>query len=264
MELSWQVITLLVFSGIIVGIINTLAGGGTILTITMFTSMGLPITMANGTNRIAVVLQNLTSSLTFIKKRMLDVKAGLLLSIPTVVGNILGSMLAMRLDEVIFKWCMGVVLAIILIYMIFDRHKTHIHGGHSLKLNPWHYVWFFLIGFYGGYIYIGLGYLVLAITIWTLNLDIITADILKGFVIFVSSPFSMLVFMYNDQVDYAYGLLHGLGNIIGAFLASHYAIGWGVRFVRIFTIVVVVICFMDLLGWLSMSQGVEWLLAAMS
>uniref|UniRef100_UPI0040572D64 sulfite exporter TauE/SafE family protein n=1 Tax=Alistipes sp. TaxID=1872444 RepID=UPI0040572D64 len=264
MDLTWQVIVLLIASGIVVGVINTLAGGGTILTISIFTAMGLPITMANGTNRIAVVLQNLTASLTFIRKRMLDVKAGLLLSIPTIVGNILGSMLATQLDEKIFKICMGVVLAVILLYMIFDRHKTHIHGGHALKLNFWHYIWFFLIGFYGGYIYIGLGYVVLAVTIWTLHLDIITANILKGFVIFVSSPFSMLVFMYNGQVDYAYGLLHGLGNIIGAFLASHYAIGWGVRFVRLFTIGVVLLCFLDLLGWVSMARGVNLLLAAMS
>ncbi len=141
----------------LVGIINTLAGGGSILTISIFTAMGLPITTANGTNRIAVVLQNLTASLTFIRKRMLDVKAGLLLSIPTVVGNIVGSMLAARIDERIFKICMGVVLTLILIYMIFDRHNRIYHGGHGLKLKPWHYVWFFLIGFYGGYIYIGLG-----------------------------------------------------------------------------------------------------------
>lgn len=260
MELTWQVIVLLVASGILVGIINTLAGGGTILTLSIFSAMGLPITMANGTNRIAVVLQNLTASLTFIRKRMLDVKAGLLLSIPTIIGNIAGSMLATQLDEKIFKICMGIVLAVILIYMIFDRHRTPSHGGHALKLNIWHYIWFFLIGFYGGYIYIGLGYVVLAVTIWTLHLDIVTANILKGFVIFVSSPFSMLVFMYNDQVDYAYGLLHGVGNIIGAFLASHYAIGWGVRFVRLFTIGVVVICLLDLVGWLSMSDGVDWLL----
>lgn len=260
MELTWQVIVLLVASGILVGIINTLAGGGTILTISIFSAMGLPITMANGTNRIAVVLQNLTASLTFIRKRMLDVKAGLLLSIPTIIGNIAGSMLATQLDEKIFKICMGIVLAVILIYMIFDRHRTPSHGGHALKLNFWHYIWFFLIGFYGGYIYIGLGYVVLAVTIWTLHLDIVTANILKGFVIFVSSPFSMLVFMYNDQVDYAYGLLHGLGNIFGAFLASHYAISWGVRFVRLFTIGVVVICLLDLVGWLSMADGVDWLL----
>lgn len=262
MELTWQIVVLLIASGILVGIINTLAGGGTILTISLFTAMGLPITMANGTNRIAVVLQNLTASLTFIRKRMLDVKAGLLLSIPTIIGNVAGSMMATQLDEKIFKICMGVVLAIILIYMIFDRHRTP-HGGHALKLNPWHYVWFFLIGFYGGYIYIGLGYLVLAITIWTLHLDIVTANILKGFVILVSSPFSLVVFMWNGQVDYAFGLLHGLGNIIGAFLASHYAIGWGVRFVRLFTIGVVIICFLDLLGWLSMARGVNWLLEVM-
>lgn len=264
MELTWQVITLLVASGILVGIINTLAGGGTVLTISIFTAMGLPITMANGTNRIAVVLQNLTASLTFLRKKMLDVKAGLLLSIPTVVGNIAGSMLATQLDEWIFKLCLGVVLVIILLYMIFDRHKHHLPAGHSLKLNPWHYLWFFLIGLYGGYIYIGLGYVVLAITIWTLHLDIVTANILKGFVIFVSSPFSMLVFMYNGQVDYAFGLLHGLGNIIGAFLASHYAIGWGVKFVRWFTIAIVIVCLLDLLGWLSMADGVNYLLQIMS
>lgn len=263
MELTWQVITLLIASGILVGIINTLAGGGTVLTISIFTAMGLPITMANGTNRIAVVLQNLTASLTFIRKRMLDVKAGLLLSIPTIIGNIAGSMLATQLDEWIFKLCLGVVLTIILIYMIFDRHNHAMPAGHSLKLNLWHYLWFFLIGLYGGYIYIGLGYVVLAITIWTMRLDLVTANILKGFVIFVSSPFSMLVFMYNGQVDYAFGLLHGLGNIIGAFLASHYAIGWGVKFVRWFTIGIVVVCLLDLIGWLSMADGVNWLLNIM-
>ena len=94
-----------------------------------------------------------------------------------------------------------------------------------------------------------------------MRLDIITANILKGFVIFVSSPFALLVFMWNDQVAYLYGLLHGAGNIIGAFLASHYAMGWGVKFVRIFTIVVVVVCLADLVGWLSMADGVNWLLS---
>lgn len=55
--------------------------------------------------------------------------------------------------------------------------------------------------------------------------------------------------------------LEKAGNIIGAFLASHYAMGWGVKFVRIFTIVVVVVCLADLVGWLSMADGVNWLLS---
>jgi uncharacterized membrane protein YfcA len=162
----------------------------------------------------------------------------------------------------VFRICFGVVLFLILLYMIFDNHKQF-HPVESMKIKPMHYFWFLLIGFYGGYIYIGLGYLILAISLWSMKLDIVTANILKGFVIFVSSPFSMLVFMYNDQVEYAYGLLHGLGNIIGAFLASHYAIGWGVRFVRLFTIGVVLLCLLDLVGWISMARGVNWILSVL-
>lgn len=247
-------IILLVVSGIVVGIINTLAGGGSVISMSLFMAMGLPVGVANGTNRIAVVMQNLSASLTFLRKRMLDVKSGLKLSVPAVAGNILGSMVALEVSETIFRICLGAVLSVILLYMIFDNHKKHIHGGHRLTVRWWHYLWFFAIGFYGGYIYIGLGYVILAVTIWSMHLDIITANVIKGFVIFVSTPFALAVFMLNGQVDYGVGLLHGAGNVIGALLASHFAIGWGVKFVRIFTLVVVAICFADLVGLISLND----------
>lgn len=249
--MSINEIILLVVSGLVVGIINTLAGGGSVISMSLFMAMGLPIGVANGTNRIAVVMQNLSASLTFLRKRMLDVRSGLLLSIPAIAGNILGSVVALEVSETIFRICLGAVLSVILLYMIFDNHKKHIHG-HKLTIRWWHYLWFFAIGFYGGYIYIGLGYVILAVTIWSMHLDIITANVIKGFVIFVSTPFALAVFMINGQVDYAVGLLHGLGNVVGAVLASHFAIGWGVRFVRIFTLVVVVLCFADLVGAISL------------
>lgn len=245
---------LLVVSGIVVGIINTLAGGGAIISMTLFMVLGLPIGMANGTNRIAVVLQNFTSSVAFLRKRMLDIKSGIKLSIPAVIGNIIGSMVATHISDAVFKICMATVLTIILLYMIFDQsHKhPHIHGGHPLKLRYWHYLWFLLLGFYGGYIYIGLGYAVLAVTIWSMNLDIITANVVKCFIIFVATPFSLIIFMLNGQVDYTYGLWHGLGNVVGALLASHFAMAWGVKFVRWFTLAIVLVCFADLVGVLSL------------
>ena len=79
---SLIIIIMLVVSGIIVGVINTLAGGGAIISMTLFMVLGLPISVANGTNRIAVVLQNFTSSLAFLRKRLLDIKSGIKLSIP--------------------------------------------------------------------------------------------------------------------------------------------------------------------------------------
>lgn len=248
------IILMLVLSGIVVGVINTLAGGGAIITMTLFMVLGLPINVANGTNRIAVVLQNLTATLAFLRKRLLDVKSGIKLSIPAVIGNIAGSLVATHISDTIFKICMAVVLTVVLLYMIFDQsHKHHrIHGGHPLQLRPLHYVWFLLLGFYGGYIYIGLGYAILAVTIWSMKLDIITANVVKGFIIFIATPFSLLIFILNGQVDYVYGLWHGLGNIIGAVIASHIALAWGVKFVRYFTLIILAVCFADLVGLLSL------------
>lgn len=242
---------MLLLSGIVVGIINTLAGGGSIITMTIFMVLGLPITVANGTNRIAVVLQNLAASMTFIRKRMFNVRSGLLLSIPVIIGNIGGSFLATHINDTIFRICFGVVLFLILLYMIFDNRK-HFHAKESMQIKPIHYFWFLLIGFYGGFIYIGLGYLILAISLWTMKLDIVTANVLKGFVLCVAMPFSMVIFMIDGQVDYWFGLLHGAGNMIGAWLASHYFINWGGRFVKIFTMLIVLICFADLVGIISL------------
>lgn len=257
------VIWTLVLSGVLVGIINTLAGGGAVISMTLFMALGLPISVANGTNRIAVVLQNFTSSLAFLRKRMLNIRSGVKLSIPAVIGNVAGSLAATHISDTIFTICMTVVMSFVLLYMITDQdHKhVHIHGGRPLDVRWWHYLWFLLLGFYGGYIYIGLGYVLLAVTIWSMKLDIITANVVKCFIIFVATPFSLAIFMINGQVDYVYGLWHGLGNVIGALLASHFALVLGAKFVRYFTLAILIVCFADIVGLISLH---DWLYSLMS
>ena len=253
-------IVLLLLSGVLVGIINTLGGGGSVITMSLFMAMGMPIGVANGTNRIAVLLQNLSATVAFLRKGMLHLKSCLLLSLPAILGNILGAIVATDVSDTIFKSCLSVVLVVILIYLVLGKDKEQVIGGHGLQIKWWHYLWFFLIGFYGGYIYIGLGFLILAITIWTMNLDIVTANVIKGFVIFLSTPFALAVFIYNGQVLWAEGLLHAAGNIIGALVASHWAMSWGVKFVRWFTLVVIVVFFFDLVGWISLQEMLAGLL----
>lgn len=240
-------IVLLLVSGVIVGIINTLGGGGSVITMALFMAMGMPVAVANGTNRIAVVMQNLSATIAFMRKNMLDVKNSLKLGIPTILGTMAGSLMAIDVDETIFKICLSVVLVVILIYLILDRNKTPQNTSPELHIRWWHYLLFFIVGFYGGYIYIGLGFLILAVTIWTMRLDIVTANVLKGCVIFISMPFALAVFMYNGQVDYMAGLLHGAGNIFGAIVASNWAVHWGVKFVKWFTLVIIVVAFVDLI-----------------
>lgn len=258
--MSINEIILLLVSGVIVGIINTLGGGGSVITMSLFMAMGMPISLANSTNRIAVLLQNLSATVAFLRKGMLHLRSGLLLSLPAIVGNIFGAMVAMEVSETIFKICLSVVLAIILIYLLLGKDKQNASGGHGLAIKWWHYIWFFIIGFYGGYIYIGLGFLILAITISTMHLDIITANVIKGFVIFLSTPFALAVFIYNGQVEWMAGLLHGAGNILGAVVASHWAMNWGVKFVRWFTLFIIVVFFIDLMGWISLQDMMSHLL----
>lgn len=249
--MDWNIVIMLVVSGIIVGIVNTLAGGGSVITMTMFMALGLPINVANGSNRIAVLFQNLTATVTFLRKRMLNIRHGLLLSVPVIIGNIAGSLVATHINDTVFKICFGVILLVILLYIIFDN-RIKIREGHNIDIKPLHYLWFLLIGFYGGYIYVGIGYLILAITLWSMRMDIVAANVIKNFVIFVATPFSLAVFMLNGQVDYMFGLLHGAGNIIGSFLASHYMVGWGKGFIKTFIAVLVIICFADLVGIISL------------
>ena len=180
---EWNVIVLLLVSGVVVGIINTLGGGGSVITMALFMAMGIPVSVANGTNRIAVVMQNLSATIAFMRKKVLDIKNSVLLGIPTILGTIAGSMLAIDVSDKTFKVCLSLVLAIILVYLILDRNQTPKQEGHSLKLRWWHYPLFFIVGFYGGYIYIGLGFLILAVTVWTMKLDLVTANALNGCVL---------------------------------------------------------------------------------
>jgi uncharacterized membrane protein YfcA len=258
--MSVNEIILLLVSGVIVGIINTLGGGGSVITMSLFMAMGMPIGIANGTNRIAVLLQNLSATVAFLRKGMLHLKSGVMLAIPAIVGNIFGALVATEVSESVFKICLSAVLVIILIYLIMGKDKQQITGGHGLKIKWWHYVWFFIIGFYGGYIYIGLGFLILAVSVWSMDLDIITANVIKGFVIFLSTPFALAVFIYNGQVEWMAGLLHGAGNILGAIVASHWAMNWGVKFVRWFTLFIIVVFFIDLMGWISLQEMLSHLL----
>lgn len=256
-DVNWIEIGLLLISGVAVGIINTLGGGGSVITMALFMAMGIPVAVANGTNRIAVVMQNFSATIAFMRKKMLDIKNSLLLGVPTILGTIAGSLFALDVSEHTFKVCLSMVLAIILVYLILDRGNASNIEGHALKIRWWHYPLFFIVGFYGGYIYIGLGFLILAVTIWTMRLDIVTANVLKGCVIFISTPFALAVFMYKGQVDYEAGIIHGVGNILGAVLASHWAANWGVKFVKWFTLFIIIVSFIDLVGLISLQDTLQ-------
>ncbi len=255
------VVVILICSGLLVGFTNTLAAGGSAISLTVFMALGLPPQIANGTNRVAIIMQNLSSTITFSGRGMMDWSGGLKLGIPAIVGSIVGSQIASTISDTVFQWCLAVVMVSVLVFMLAGNRILGRSGGELNRVRWVHYVCFFLIGLYTGYIYVGSGYLVLLTTLGLLHLDIVKSNVLKNFILLLSVSFSLVVFVLNGQVDWMYGLIHGVGNVVGAYVASRYAIGWGIKFLRWFVVVVVLICLADVLHLISIREFVMGVIA---
>jgi len=254
--MSWLIIVALVVSGLFVGFINTLAGGGTIISLSLFMFLGLPANIANGTNRVAVILQNLTSVNEFRRRKVLDFSKANKLAIPTMIGAIVGAQIASDINEAIFRKAVGVVM-IIMMYFILAKPSQWIRGTAALMEKPvtWgQVILFFAIGVYGGFVQVGVGYFILAGVVLGAGYDLVKANAIKVWIVLLYTPLALIVFILNDQVRWDYGLIHAIGNIIGAFIASRFAVSWGANFVRWVVVVVIVVFASDLLGIVNIRE----------
>ena len=254
---SWQGIAILVVAGFLVGVINTIAGSGTAITYSLFMLMGLPAAAANGTIRLGVIMQTLAASINFKRKNALDVQKGIIIGIPTVVGTVVGALIAVRINEDLFEKIIGSVMVLMLIF-IFYKPERWIEGKESLRTQRkpiWQILIFFVIGIYGGFIHIGVGIFLLAGLVLFAGYDLVKANGLKVFIVFLYSPFALMVYVMNDQVHYALGLISAIGNLAGGILASRYAVDWGAKFIRWFLIIVIILFASKLFGLFDILLG---------
>lgn len=256
-ELTYLQIALLILSGIIVGFINTLAGGGTVISLSVFMMFGLSPMVANGTNRIPIILQNIASVTVFYKKKLLDVRTGVKLAVPLIFGALFGAVIAVDLPQSLFEKIIGGVLLIILFFMFYNPKKWT-EGTASQRFKPvsWKmYLLFFFFGIYGGFIHVGIGYFFLAALVMGLGYDLTEANALKGLLVLLYVPISLVIFIMNNQVNYVYGFLHAIGNIAGASLASIFAVDLGTKFVRWVMIIIIILFILKLFGVIQINVG---------
>ncbi len=238
---SWEVITILILAGLLVGIINTLAGNGTVITYTLFLLMGFDTYIANGTPRLGVVMQTLSSSFIFFRKKVLKIRKGFLLSIPVVVGSLAGAQIAASMNETILHYTIAGLMLVMLIFVLY-RPSRWLHGKEGKqtdKLSIKEIIIYLLIGVYGGFIHIGVGILLLAALVLVSGYDLLHANALKVFIVFAYSPFALAVFMMNGQVNYTIGLISSIGNLFGGIIASYMAVSWGARFLQWVLVIVI-------------------------
>lgn len=240
----------LVLSGVLVGFVNTLAGGGSIISLSILIMLGLPATVANGTNRVAIALQNLVAVSSFKQQKVLEQRKALYLSIPAILGSLVGAGAAVDINEAIFEKAIGVIMLVMLVIVLF-KPQQYIYGKAEVRKKPisWStYVIFFFIGIYAGFIHMGVGYFLLAGIVLGAGYDLVKANAIKVLIILAYAPFTLAIFYYNHEINWKYGLIMALGNMIGALVASRMAVKKGVVFVKWVIVVVVLMTSAQMFG----------------
>ena len=237
---------ILFLAGVTAGFMNTLAGGGSTLTLPVLILLGLPSPIANATNRVAILFQNVVGSVRFAKYKELDVKPVVHITIAAIVGAIIGSLFAVKLNSQVFDKVLGVVLILMLVLIFRPKKKV---AAERKSIPKWLEIFiFFCVGLYGGFIQAGVGFIFLATLNLVENFNLVRANAVKVFIVMCYTFFAVIVFAVSGKIIWGYGLLLAAGNMIGAFIGVRAAVKKGAGFVKIVITVAVIIACLKLFG----------------
>ncbi|MCB9569351.1 MAG: sulfite exporter TauE/SafE family protein [Myxococcales bacterium] len=234
-------LALLAAAGLFAGIVNTLAGGGSFLILPLLIGLGLPPTVANGTSRVGVVVQGLSSAWTFHGRGIREYRITARLAAPMVVGALVGAWLATRFDDELLRPLIGVILVAWALIL-------GLRPGRFLKPPPEPSPPSWLsdlasvaIGLYGGFLQAGVGFPLLALLVPGLGYPAVAANAIKVRVVLIYSLLSLPIFALAGQIAWREGLVLGAGTMAGGWLGAHIQLRAGAGVVRWAVLVMVAI-----------------------
>jgi uncharacterized membrane protein YfcA len=228
--------------GLVAGTINVIAGGGSMITLPVLILLGLPPNLANGTNRVAILVQNTGATWSFHRLGLTSVPWLRLALPPALVGVAFGTWAALHVGDLAFQRILALVL-VLAAGWIFWRPTNAV-------AEPWTFppegreLWllrlvFCGVGFYGGFIQAGMGFITLVLTS-SYGLDLIRSNAVKVSLVLLFTPLSLAIFAYNGRVDWATGFLLAAGTFVGALIGVRLQVLKGQKWVRGVLMVIVV------------------------
>lgn len=240
--MTWIEALILLGVGLFTGVINTLAGGGSLITLPLFIFMGLPSSEANATNRIGVFLQSLVAVGGFKSKGVSVFPYAFYVSITAVIGCIIGAYFAIDIKGPLFNKILAVVMVIVIILTVLKPYLAH--KGTLEIFTPRRklltIVLFFFVGLYGGFIQAGVGFLIIATLTGVHGFNMAKTNSIKSFVIVCYTLVALGIFWWEDQIRWDYGLTLAAGNSAGGWIASRWSVGIDDKWIRLILIVTVV------------------------
>jgi len=225
---------ILIVVGFFAGVINTLAGGGSLFTLPVLIFLGLPPNIANGTNRSAIVIQSLSGALGYKSKGISNFPFNIYLGISASIGAVIGAQIAIDLDGRLFNRILAIILIVVggLILMNAKNLTHKLPERLTGKYLLFGIIGFFFIGIYGGFINAGIGIVIMLFLNRINRLSLVKTNASKTAIVFIYSSLALAVFAFNDAINWKLGLLMALGTSVGAWWASRWSVKKGDQVIR--------------------------------
>lgn len=228
---------MLAAGGLAAGVINTMAGGGSLLTVPLLVMLGLPGTVANGTNRVAVLVQSVVASWRFGAEGVPGLQAALPVTVPLVAGATVGALGVSMLPDEIFERLFGVVMLVLLVPALRAPSARRTAGALSPAMA---WVVFFAIGLYGGAVQAGVG-IVLVLALSRAGHDLVLSNSIKVVVVALFTVVAVAIFVYQGQVRWAPAAVLSASMAAGAVIGARVSVRGGERVVRPVLVVAVML-----------------------
>jgi uncharacterized membrane protein YfcA len=233
---------ILIIAGMFAGFINTVAGGGSLITLPVMIFMGLPPAVANGSNRIALVVQNIFATAGFRSKGISAWPYSLYLSISALAGAIIGAQISVEISGVVFNRILSVVMLLVIVFTVFNPMKKNTFQ--MERLDPKHQkigiITFFFIGIYGGFIQAGVGFIVIAALSVINHMNLVKINSAKVFIILIYTISAIVIFAINGKINWLWGLVLAIGNSTGGWIGSRWQVDKGEKWIKRVLLVMVI------------------------
>jgi uncharacterized protein len=226
-------IPLIILTGFLAAFLNTVGGGGSLFSVPILTFLGLPITSANATSRVALLFQNIFAVGGFRSKNIeLPWPYSLYLGLSSLGGGLIGALLASRIADEVFNKIFVAVMFLSVILILYDPMKSTGEEKLSFKHQLIGVILFFFIGIYGGFVQAGIGFMVIAVLNLVNNLSLVKSNYVKVFAAIIYTGVSVIVFAWQGKIFWTTGLILAIGHAMGGWYASRWSVDKGEKWIK--------------------------------
>ncbi len=220
----WQYI-IAIIGGFLAGAINTLAGNGSTITLTILTEiMGLPGNLANGTNRIGIFTQSAASTWVFWRGGKLDWRRSWAFVVFSSIGAIVGALVAVFISSDRFETIFQYLMVFMLFVLLFKPERWLRNTDVDRPLSLWAIIPLCLaLGFYGGFIQMGMGIFFLAVMVLAARYSLTESNAVKSAMVAIYTFLAILIFQWQGFIDWKIGFIMAIGQTLGGYLTALYA-----------------------------------------